>query len=91
MKPWYLRKTFLTIAAIVVVLYTADAVYPTWSWECHGNSYTGNDRNLPLAAAEIPELGHDPGKRVRGVSHPKGCSIHANNLARRVFDWWYWS
>lgn len=87
MTPWYLRKIFLSIVATAVVLYAADAIYPTWSWECRGQGYKSDDASLPFAALEVPELGHDVDKRAMRVSHPQGCSIHANNLARRVFDW----
>ncbi|MEX3946012.1 hypothetical protein AB4Y44_42245 [Paraburkholderia sp. BR10937] len=88
MTQWYFCKPFLLVAATVVVLYAADAVYPTWSWECRGRGYTSNDESLPIVALEIPELGQNVDKRAMHVSHPQGCSIHANNIARRVFDWW---
>ena len=86
MKPWYLHKAFLAFAAIVLILYAVDAIYPTWSWECRGQGYTSNDPGLPPAALEIPELGQDVDKRAVSVSHPQGCSVHANNFVRRVVD-----
>lgn len=78
----------MSVAAIAVVLYAADAICPTWSWECRGRGYTSNDLSLPVSALSIPELGDEGDGRAVRVSHPQGCSIHANNLARRVFDWW---
>jgi hypothetical protein len=88
MAPWTSRKTWLSVVTLAVVVYVADAIYPTWTWECRGRGYTSNDLSLPVSALSIPELGDEGDRRAMRVSHPQGCSIHANNFARRVFDWW---
>jgi hypothetical protein len=79
-----LTRVSLWLAAGVVLLYGADALYPTWDWSCSARSLGDG---LVAGPNRIPELEQDPTARVLRPSIPEGCTAHAHNAARNVVDW----
>ena len=76
------KKPFIIIAAILVIAYVGDAIYPTWDWSCAGRSLA---HGLHAGPQSIPEL-KDADERVMSPSRPKGCVLRAHNLLRQAYD-----
>lgn len=78
------QKWFFAVIALVVVGYTADAVYPAWDWECTA-------RGELHAMPSIPEVRDDPQTggpfRHLSMTRPKGCTATPHNLLRGAVDW----
>lgn len=77
------KKWAPAVIALVVVGYTADAVYPTWDWQCTA-------QGALHAMPSIPEVSDDPQTggpfRHLSMTRPKGCTATPHNLLRAVVD-----
>ena len=76
-----MKKFGIGLAILVLVLYLADAIYPTWDVDC------AIDRSgiFPMAPS-VPEFREDPTVRVMSPTPTKGCKLTPNNKARHVFQ-----
>lgn len=80
-----MKKSIPLVALLLALLYIADAVAPKWDWECKSTTVLGG--LLSVNAGQVPGL-EDPDARAINPARPAGCSLHARNLLRRIYDRW---
>lgn len=76
-----MKRFGIGVAVLAVCLYLADAIFPTWNFEC-----SINRADLFPSVPIIPELAEDPNARVFWPTKVKGCTLTPNNKARHVFE-----
>jgi hypothetical protein len=75
-------KAFPAIVTAVCVWYVADAICPTWEWSCSGRQ---TSLGIMIGPGELKAFANHATHAV-DPDRPEGCTLHANNLMRRLFD-----
>lgn len=76
-------KTLYTIIILFALAYVVDAIYPNWEWECSGQQLKTGVWIGPMQPKDLSV----ENSRAINPDRPYGCTLHPQNFARKVFDW----
>lgn len=81
-KTYENMKPIIAIVVLVFCWYIGDAIYPNWTWQCNGRSVAG----ISVRPGSPEGLG-EGNRRSVNPDRPEGCTVKAENMLRRTFDW----
>lgn len=74
------NKNILIIAAVVLVWYAYDAVYPTWEPNCKPKTLSSGF-TIQSTISEIED-----GRRAMSPPKPPDCDPTPNNIGRKIYN-----